>query len=61
MKAEHTAYGLDFPPVGERYARLDEAIRLMRDNPSLIKRPVVEHDSELLVGFDAATWAGVLG
>ena len=38
-----------------------KAIRLMRDNPSLIKRPVVEHPGGLLVGFDAAVWEGALG
>jgi len=31
MQAEHTVYGLDFPSVGERYARLDEAIRLLQE------------------------------
>jgi alkanesulfonate monooxygenase SsuD/methylene tetrahydromethanopterin reductase-like flavin-dependent oxidoreductase (luciferase family) len=31
MKAEHMIYGLDFPSVDERYARLDEAIQLMRE------------------------------
>lgn len=29
--AEHRIYGLDFPSVGERYARLEEAIRLMQE------------------------------
>jgi Spx/MgsR family transcriptional regulator len=38
-----------------------KAIRLMQANPSLIKRPVIEHDGGLLVGFDAAAWEGVLG
>ena len=44
-------------------ADIDRAkvIRLMQANPSLIKRPVVEHDGGVLVGFDAAAWAGVLG
>ena len=32
------------------------AIRLMQDNPSLIKRPVVEHSGGLLAGFDSAEW-----
>ena len=32
------------------------AIRLMAANPSLIKRPVVEHEGGVLVGFDAAEW-----
>ena len=38
-----------------------KAIRLMQANPSLIKRPVVEHPGGVLVGFDAAKWAGVIG
>ena len=32
------------------------AIRLMAANPSLIKRPVVEHAGDVLVGFDPAEW-----
>ena len=32
------------------------AIRLMAANPSLIKRPVVEHAGGVLVGFDPAEW-----
>jgi arsenate reductase len=34
-------------------ANLDEskALRLMNENPSLIKRPVLEHGSALVVGF----------
>jgi Spx/MgsR family transcriptional regulator len=38
-----------------------KAIRLMQASPSLIKRPVVEHEDGLLVGFDAAAWEGTLG
>ena len=38
-----------------------KAIRLMQASPSLIKRPVVEHDRGLLVGFDAEKWARALG
>ena len=34
----------------------DRAIALMAAQPSLIKRPVVEHDGGVLVGFDAADW-----
>lgn len=30
VEAEHTAYGLPYPPTAERMDRLDEAIRLMR-------------------------------
>jgi len=39
----------------------DKAIRLMEASPSLIKRPVVEHPSGLLVGFNAAEWEEALG
>lgn len=34
----------------------ENAVPLMRANPSTIKRPVVEYPSGLLVGFDAAEW-----
>jgi arsenate reductase (glutaredoxin) len=37
-----------------------KAIRLMQANPSLIKRPVVEHDGGLLVGFDPPEWERAL-
>jgi arsenate reductase len=33
-----------------------KAIAIMVDNPSAIKRPVVEYDGGLLVGFNAAEW-----
>ena len=34
-----------------------KAIGLMLAHPSAIRRPVVEHDGGLLLGFDAARWA----
>jgi arsenate reductase (glutaredoxin) len=37
-----------------------KALRLMQSQPSLIKRPVVEHPAGLLVGFDAGEWATAL-
>ena len=37
-----------------------KALRLMEALPSLIKRPVVEHDGGLLVGFDEAEWERAL-
>jgi len=39
-------------------ADLDQtkAIRLMCDQPSMIKRPIVEHGGRLLVGFAAKDW-----
>jgi len=52
---------------GTTWRKLDEsdrdginearAIELMAEHTSLIKRPVVEHEGALLVGFDAAKWA----
>jgi Spx/MgsR family transcriptional regulator len=39
----------------------DMALALMQANPSTIKRPVVEHPGELLVGFDPAEWERALG
>lgn len=49
-------------PEADR-AAIDEAkaIALMAAHPSLIKRPVVEHDGGLLVGFDPGRWAEALG
>jgi arsenate reductase len=35
----------------------DRAMSLMRDQPSMIKRPVLDVDGRLLLGFDAAAWA----
>ena len=37
-----------------------KALRLMEANPSLIKRPVVEHAGGVLVGFDAGAWEAAL-
>ena len=37
-----------------------KALRLMQANPSLIKRPVVEHPGGLLVGFDPGEWERAL-
>lgn len=37
------------------------AIALMVANPSMIKRPVVEHPGGLLVGFKEPEWAAALG
>jgi arsenate reductase (glutaredoxin) len=35
----------------------DKAVALMLAQPSLIKRPVVEHDGRVHVGFSEARWA----
>ena len=34
----------------------DKAVRLLEANPSMIKRPVVEHAGGLLIGFKEAEW-----
>jgi Spx/MgsR family transcriptional regulator len=55
--------GTTFRALDEAYkADIDraKALRLMQAHPSLIKRPVVEHGSVLLVGFDAAAWEAAL-
>ena len=33
-----------------------KALQLMRQQPSLIKRPVIDHSGTLLVGFDSAAY-----
>jgi len=38
-----------------------KAIALMVEQPSLIKRPVLEHPGGLLVGFKPDAWAAALG
>lgn len=49
-------------PDGDK-ADLDgaKAVALMEAHPSAIKRPVVELEGGLLVGFDAAEWEQALG
>jgi len=37
------------------------ALQLMQENPSLIKRPVLQTDKQLLVGFDVDQWMQALG
>lgn len=52
---EHDKTGIDGP----------KALALMAANPSLIKRPVVEHDAAsgggLLIGFEPDRWAQLFG
>jgi len=47
----------------EKQANLTEAkaYALMVENPSMIKRPIVEAGKKLLVGFDAAEYEKVFG
>ena len=49
------------PDVEKADINRAKAIHLMQANPSLIKRPVVEHTGGLLVGFDPAEWDAALG
>ena len=37
-----------------------KAVTLLQQQPSMIKRPVVEHPGGLLVGFSQAEWEGAL-
>ena len=38
----------------------DSAIRLLRERPSAIKRPIVESGATRLIGFDEADWGRTL-
>ena len=42
-------------------ASADTAPALLASNPSVIKRPIVEHAGGMLVGFKPAEWAAALG
>lgn len=39
----------------------NKAIALMQQQPSLIKRPVLDHNGKLLVGFDEQAYRAVFG
>ena len=48
---------------GDQKARADDAIgaaQLLVENPSMIKRPVIEHDGGLLIGFRESDWEAAL-
>ncbi len=47
------------PP--DQTADLDDARAqaLLIDNPSAIRRPIIEHGGELLIGFDPARWSEI--
>jgi Spx/MgsR family transcriptional regulator len=38
-----------------------KAIALMIEQPSMIKRPIVEHDGGLLIGFKQPEWEAAIG
>ncbi|WP_372731063.1 arsenate reductase [Novosphingobium sp.] len=56
--------------AGTTYRKLDDAQKaaiadggapaVLAENPSVIKRPIVEHSGGLLVGFKEADWAQAL-
>jgi len=47
------------PDADKQNVDRDKAIALMAANPSMIKRPVLEADGILLVGFDPASYEKV--
>lgn len=48
------------PDADKRDLDEDKAVRLMLAQPSMIKRPVVEHDGGQLVGFKVEEWERAL-
>jgi arsenate reductase-like glutaredoxin family protein len=36
-----------------------EALKLMSENPNLIKRPILITEKEILLGFDEKRWASL--
>jgi Spx/MgsR family transcriptional regulator len=38
-----------------------KAVTLLAENPSMIKRPVVEHSGSILVGFKEEEWDAIFG
>ena len=49
------------PDAAKTDLNADKAIALMVEQPSMIKRPVVEYPGGLLVGFKEAEWQAALG
>lgn len=48
------------PPETREGIDASTAKKLMREQPSMIKRPILEHPGGLLVGFTAEEWARAL-
>ena len=44
----------------KRVTERDHAVRLMLDNPTLIKRPIMTHGQTVLVGFNESEWENTL-
>ena len=38
----------------------EEALRLMAENPNLIKRPIMVKGNKILLGFDEEEWGGMV-
>jgi arsenate reductase-like glutaredoxin family protein len=53
---EYKARGLDKGTHSEA-----ELLRLMEAEPRLLRRPIVQHGDELLIGFDPERWAEAFG
>jgi len=49
------------PDADRQSIDASKAIALMLAQPSMIKRPVLDHDGKLLVGFKPELYAGALG
>jgi len=45
------------PPQKQADLDADKALALMLENPSMIRRPIIESGEVLLIGFDAAQYA----
>ena len=48
------------PEQQERIESEKEAIAFMMENPSVIRRPVIEKDNDLLIGFDPDEYTVIL-
>ena len=48
------------PEVEREGIDAEKAVEIMMQHPSTIKRPVVEYDGGLLVGFKASEWEELL-
>lgn len=49
-------------PTAERVVREPaEAVALMRARPTVIRRPVLEHGSTVLVGYSQQAWQALIG
>ena len=49
------------PDKDKQHLNEARAIQLMVENPSMIKRPVVEHDGKLIVGFKPERYEAAFG